>query len=67
MAGEWLTVSEACRVAGVRSRTSIMQQIRAGNIKARKVGPIWLVERSSLEAYARKKDPRRGRRRKLER
>ena len=47
---EGLSVSEACRVAGI-GRTKIYEAISDGRLKARKLGKRTLVLRADLRAF----------------
>jgi len=47
---EWITVQEAAEISGY-SEEYLRRLIRKGDIKARKFGTIWQVDRSSLGAY----------------
>jgi excisionase family DNA binding protein len=47
---EGLSVSEACRVAGI-GRTKIYEAISNGSLKARKLGKRTLVLRTDLQAF----------------
>jgi excisionase family DNA binding protein len=47
---EWITVQEAAEKSGY-SEQYLRRLIRKGEIKARKFGTIWQVDRSSLTAY----------------
>lgn len=47
---EGLSVSEACRVAGI-GRTKIYEAISDGRLKARKLGKRTLVLRGDLQAF----------------
>jgi excisionase family DNA binding protein len=51
--GNWLTVNEAAKLSGYDPE-HIRRLIRDGEIKARKVSIIWLVDRESLSAYLKK-------------
>jgi excisionase family DNA binding protein len=50
MAEEWLTVTEAAQLIGYHADT-VRKLVRAGEIKARKFGPVWQVDRADLLAY----------------
>jgi excisionase family DNA binding protein len=47
---EWITVQEAAGISGY-SEQYLRRLIRQGEIKARKFGTIWQVDRSSLTVY----------------
>ena len=47
---EGLSVSEACRVAGI-GRTKIYEAISEGRLKARKLGKRTLVLRADLQTF----------------
>ena len=47
---EGLSVSEACRVAGI-GRTKIYEAIADGRLKARKFGKRTLILRADLQAF----------------
>ncbi len=51
--GEWLTVNEAAEQSGYDPE-HIRRLIRDGEITARKLSIIWLVNRKSLSAYLKK-------------
>ncbi len=53
MAEDWITTAEAAELSGYH-RKHILRLIIAGNVKARKFGPVWQVNRVSLLAYVRK-------------
>jgi excisionase family DNA binding protein len=48
--GDWLTVHEAAALAGYHP-DHIRRLIRAGEVSARKFGPVWAVSQESLVAY----------------
>jgi excisionase family DNA binding protein len=50
MAEEWLTVTEAAQLIGYHADT-VRKLVHAGEIKARKFGPLWQVDRAALLAY----------------
>lgn len=52
-----LTLVEAAAELGM-SPTTLRVQIRNGKLKARKVGPVWVVTRREVERYRR--ESRRG-------
>lgn len=66
--GDYVTTEGAAQISGYKI-SWIRQLLQNGKIKATKVGQIWLVEKSSLQAYAdemkllgsEKHDPTRGR------
>ncbi len=47
---EGLSVSEACRVAGI-GRTKIYEAIAGGNLKARKFGKRTIILRTDLQTF----------------
>ena len=47
-----LTTSQAAVVLGIRYET-VRQQIRAGRIKAIKMGRDWFIEQEELDRYSR--------------
>jgi excisionase family DNA binding protein len=53
MAEDWLTTGQAAELSGYH-RKHILRLVRAGNVKARKFGPVWQVSRADLLAYIRK-------------
>lgn len=50
MPEEWLTTQEASEWSGYHP-DHVRRLIRAREIKARKFGPVWQVNRQSLNAY----------------
>lgn len=46
-----ITIAEACKILG-RRRQTVLAAIDRHRLNARKVGPIYLVERASVEEYA---------------
>ena len=48
---EGLSVSEACRIAGIGRRTKIYEAIADGRLKARKFGKRTLILRADLQAF----------------
>lgn len=50
MPEEWLTTQEAAELSGYHENY-LRRIIRADKIEARKFGPLWQVNRSSLLAY----------------
>jgi excisionase family DNA binding protein len=50
MSDDWLTISEASRLAGYHPE-HIRELVRDGKLKARKVVIVWLVTRKSLLNY----------------
>lgn len=56
-----LTLAEAAAQLGVAAGT-LRWQIRNGKLKARKLGPVWVVSRREVDRYARENrgnhDPR---------
>ncbi len=63
MANQWITTLEAAELSGYHVN-HLRRLIRAGDIKARKFGIVWQVDRASLLAYKRaaekSEDKRRG-------
>ena len=49
---EEVVLSEAARELGM-SHVSVWRHVDSGKLKARKVGPIWLIKRADLEAFKR--------------
>ncbi len=47
---EEVVLSEAARLLGF-SHVTAWRHVQAGNLKARRVGPIYLVKRADLEAF----------------
>lgn len=47
---EWLTVQEAAKLSGYHAEY-LRLLIREGKIVARKFGPIWAIDKSSLLTY----------------
>lgn len=47
---DWITTSEAADLSGYHPER-IRELIRDGKVAARKFGPIWQVDRTSLLAY----------------
>lgn len=52
MAEDWITTKQAAELSGYHP-DHIRRIIRAGEVKARKFGIVWQVERASLLAYMR--------------
>jgi excisionase family DNA binding protein len=50
MEDDWITTSEAARLAGYHPQT-IRGLVTSGRIVGRKFGPVWQVSRRSLLAY----------------
>jgi excisionase family DNA binding protein len=50
MPEKWLTVTEAAQLIGYHADT-VRKLVRAGEIKARKFGPLWQVDRAALLTY----------------
>lgn len=57
---EWLSVQEAARELGVND-SRVRQLCRDGELDARKVGTVWIVDAASVKERA-KNPPPRGRR-----
>ncbi len=53
MPDEWITVNKAVSISGYHP-DHIRRLVRAGEIDARKFGPVWQVNHKSLLAYLRK-------------
>ena len=53
MAEDWLTVRQAADLVNYHIE-HIRRLIRAGKVKARRLGPLWLVSRTDLLAYVRR-------------
>ena len=53
MAEQWLTVAQAATMSKYHPVT-LRKLIYAGRIKARKFGPVWQINRTSLMAYTHK-------------
>lgn len=49
---EEVVLSEAARELNM-SHVSVWRHVDSGKLKARKVGPIWLIRREDLEAFKR--------------
>ncbi len=47
-----MVLSEAARELNM-SHVSVWRHVDSGKLKARKVGPIWLIRREDLEAFKR--------------
>ena len=47
-----VTLAEAAQRLGIEHDT-LRRQIRLGKLKARKLGPIWVVSEKEVERYAR--------------
>lgn len=47
---EEVVLSKAARELNM-SHVSVWRHVQAGRLKARRVGPIWLVKREDLEAF----------------
>jgi excisionase family DNA binding protein len=56
-----LTLRQAAAELGITPDT-LRQQIKAGALRGRKVGPIWTITRAELERYRRDSRGKRGRR-----
>jgi excisionase family DNA binding protein len=52
----WLTTDQACELTGY-NLAHLERLAKAGNVKARKVGRSWLVDRESLLAWQRSAKP----------
>ena len=48
---DWLTTAQAAALARYHSE-HIRELARSGQVKARKFGPVWMIDRASLLAYA---------------
>jgi len=57
MANDWISIREASKQSGY-TEDYLRTLIRQKAIKARKVVIVWLVNRKSLDAYARKQTQR---------
>ena len=55
------TTTEAAQILGV-NQSRIRQLLIAGRLTGRKHGPVWMLDRKTVERYA--KSPQRNRRRK---
>ena len=53
MSEDWLTTKQATELSGYHP-DHLRRLIRAGEIKARKFGEVWQVDRASLFTYMRK-------------
>lgn len=53
---EEVVLSEAARELGL-SHVSVWRHVDSGKLKARKVGPIWLIKRADLEAFKQLRRP----------
>ncbi len=58
---EWLTVNQAAELSGYHP-DHIRRLIRRGEIGAHKFGPVWAVDRDSLNAYLHKMEMLGGKR-----
>jgi excisionase family DNA binding protein len=47
---EWVSVEEAARLSGYKP-TYLRQMIRQGKIAAERKGPMYWIDRASLQAY----------------
>jgi excisionase family DNA binding protein len=57
---EWITTAEAAKLLGV-TRMHIVRLIHTGIFEGRMVNPrLWLVNRQSLRAWVRKRNPKGG-------
>jgi excisionase family DNA binding protein len=57
---EWITTAEAAKLLGV-TRMHVVRLIHAGVLEGRMVNPrLWLVNRQSLRAWVRKRNPKGG-------
>lgn len=54
---EEVVLSKAARELHM-SHVSVWRHVQAGRLKARRVGPIWLVKREDLEAFKRLERPK---------
>lgn len=62
---DWLTVQQAAKLSGYHP-DHLRVLIRGGLIDARKFGPVWAINRHSLDAYIKKmreRGEKRGRKR----
>jgi len=59
--GDWLTIEEATRRSGYTA-SYLRDLARAGKIKSRKIVIVWLLSKTSLDAYLREQDKRGERR-----
>ena len=53
---EEVVLSKAARELNM-SHVSVWRHVQAGRLKARRVGPIWLVKREDVEAFRRLNRP----------
>lgn len=47
---DWLTTAAAAEITGYHVNY-VRQLLAAGEVEAQKFGPVWMVSRTSLEAY----------------
>jgi excisionase family DNA binding protein len=47
-----LTVTEAAQRLGL-SRSTVLNQVRAGVIRAERMGPLWVISEAEVERYER--------------
>jgi len=47
------TLDEAAKILG-RVRYMVVRAIQAGDVSARKAGATWIIDRTSIERYAKK-------------
>lgn len=47
---EWVSVREAAQISGY-SLPYVQKLARTGRVKAKRVGPIFLIDQASLQAY----------------
>lgn len=59
---QYMTITEATVYADL-SKTLLAQRLRQGRITGQKFGPMWMVDKASLDAYLasnRKPGPKKG-------
>lgn len=49
--GDYVTVSEAAETLGL-TRQAILRRIQRGRLPAQKFGPVWMIRRADLDAWA---------------
>lgn len=63
MADDWISVQDAVKLSGYHTE-SIRELVRDGKVEGRKIITVWLVSRTSLQAYLQgqaKRGEKRGR------
>ena len=53
MADVWLTTTQAAELTGY-TRKHVTRLVESGDVKGRRFGRVWMVDKASLSAYVRK-------------